>query len=331
VDLEVCSVKIVFYTGLNRLWIERIEGLRREFSHVDFVTDKKRLEREIEEAHVLVGGHIPLGLIQRSRDLIMIFVPFAGVDALPLDHLRARGIRISNSHGNAPFVAERAVAMAFYGRIIDYHNDLRHSRWHGFFAKRGIRDSWDSIRTRACAVLGTGEIGRYIAKYLKGFDCTVIGLKRHPEGKRIEHFDEITLNLDEALEKAELIFICLPLTKGTRGMFGADLLTRMEGKFLVNVGRGEIVDEEDLYESLKKGILKGAAIDVWYTYPENGRDERNPSGYPLHELPNVVLSPHIAGFTPRAAELNIAQTVENIRSYLHTGSPIFEVDLAMMY
>lgn len=263
----------------------------------------------------------------------MIFVPFAGIDALPLDQLKARGVRISNSHGNAPYVAERAVAMAmaFYGRIIDYHNDLRNSRWHGFFAKGGVRDSWDSIREKTCAVLGTGEVGRYIAKYLKAFDCKVIGFKRRPVRKQLEHFDEITLKLDEALEKGELIFIGLPLTKETRGIFKADLLARLDGKFLVNVGRGKILDEEGLYESLRRGILKGAAIDVWYAYPEDGRDEGDPSAYPLHELPNVILSPHIAGFTPQAAELNIEQTIANIRSYLRTGSPRFEADLELMY
>jgi phosphoglycerate dehydrogenase-like enzyme len=330
---EALSMKIVFYTRLNRLWLRRVEELKREFGHVDFVTETEMLEGDIEDAHAIVGGHIPPELIQRAGNLVVIFVPFAGIDALPLDQIKARGIRVSNSHGNAPYVAERAVAMAlaFYGRIIDYHNDLRNSRWHGFFAKGGVRDSWDSIRAKTCAVLGTGEIGRYIAGYLKAFGCKIIGFKRRPEGKHPEHFDEITLDLNEALGKAELIFIGLPLTEETCGMFSAELLASLEGKFLVNVGRGEIVDEEGLYESLKRGILKGAAIDVWYTYPGDGEVEVHPSRFPIHELPNVILSPHIAGFTPQAAEQNIEQSIENIRSYLKTGSPLFEVDLELMY
>jgi phosphoglycerate dehydrogenase-like enzyme len=95
--------------------------------------------------------------------------------------------------------------------------------------------------------------------------------------------------------------------------------------------RGEIVDEEGLYRSLKEGILKGVGIDVWYAYPREGDMEAHPSRFPIHELPNVVLSPHIAGFTPQAAELNIEQSIENIRSYLRTGSPLFEVGLELMY
>ena len=326
-------MKLVFHNRLNRFWHEKIGALREEFSHVDFVTEEKRVEKEIETAHALVSGNIALELIQRAQHLSMIFVPFAGVDALPLDYIKEHGITISNAHGNAPYVAERCIAMAlaFYGKIIDYHNDLKGSRWHGFTAQKGVRDTWNSIQARTCAVIGTGEIGKNIAKYLKVFGCRVIGFKKRPVKKKLEFFDEITLNLEEALEKGELIFISLPLTEETQGMFHAEILARLKGKFLVNVGRGHIVDEEGLYRSLKHGVLAGAGIDVWYTYPRNGTDRGEPSKYPIYGLPNVVLSPHVAGFTPQAAVLNVEQTIENIRSYLKTGKPRFVVDNGLMY
>ncbi|HUT70952.1 MAG TPA: 2-hydroxyacid dehydrogenase [Desulfatiglandales bacterium] len=326
-------MKIVFYNRLNRLWLQRIEELRNEFNHVDFVTEQEQVKPALENANALVAGGISLELIQRAQRLEMIFVPFAGVDGLPLDYVKERGVKISNAHGNAPYVAERSIAMAlaFYGKVIDYHNDLKESRWHGFAAQGGIRDTWDSIRGRACAIIGTGEIGKQIAKLLNAFDCRVIGFKKRPVSETPEHFDEITLNLDEALQEGELIFICLPLTEQTKGMFSAEVLAGLKGKFLVNVGRGGIVDEEGLYRALKDGILKGAGIDVWYGYPEKGEDQRNPSKYPIYELPNVLLSPHVAGFTSQAATLNIEQTIENIRAYLKTGKPVFEVNADLMY
>lgn len=326
-------MKICFYAKLNPFWLERIERLRGEFPEVDFVTDKGIIDREIEYADGLVAGEISAKVLQDARNLKIIFVPYAGVDALPLDIIRNHSIRISNVHGNARYVAERAIALAlsFYGKVIDYHDDLKNFRWHGFWAKASVEDTWDSIQGRTCAVMGTGEIGKYIAKFLKSFDCTVIGFKKRPVTDGIQFFDEITMDLNEALDKSELVFVTLPLTEETREMFSAKILATMKGKFLVNVGRGGVVDEEGLYQALKKGILKGAAIDAWYTYPEKGKTAAPPSRYPIHELPNVVLSPHLAGFTPQSARLNIEQTIENIRSFVETGKAISEVDPDLMY
>jgi phosphoglycerate dehydrogenase-like enzyme len=327
------EVKIIFLNRLNRFWHERIGELIKEFGYVDFVTEPERAHSEIETANAIVSGDISVELIQKARRLRMIFVPFAGVDALPLGYIREHGIAVSNAHGNAPYVAERCVAMAlaFYGKIIDYHNDLKESRWHGFAAKRGVRDTWDSLQGRSCAVIGTGEIGKHVARFLRAFGCKVVGFKRRPVEERPEFFDEITLNLGEALENSELIFICLPLTRETKGLFSAEILGKLQGRFLINVGRGQVVDEEALYRSLKDGILRGAGIDVWYAYPQDSKGRGDPSRYPIHQLPNVVLSPHIAGFTPQSARMNIEQTIENIRCYLRTGKPRFVVDTELMY
>jgi phosphoglycerate dehydrogenase-like enzyme len=326
-------MKIVFRTKLNRFWLEGIEALHREFPDVDFLTDEKIIDREIEKADALVAGEITISLIKGAGNLKMIFVPYAGVDALPLNYIKEMGIRISSVHVNAPFVAERAIAMvlSFYGKIISYHDDLKNFRWHGYWAKGTMDDTWDSIQGRRCAIIGTGEIGRYIAKYLKIFDCRIIGFKKRPVSSKLEYFDEITLDLNEALEKSELVFVTLPLTGETDGMFSPEILAGMKGKFLVNVGRGRIVDEEGLYKALKEEILRGAAIDTWYNYPARGEVTASPSRYPIHELPNVILSPHMAGFTPQAALRNVEQTIENIRSYIKTGKAITEVNPELMY
>ena len=263
----------------------------------------------------------------------IIFVPYVGIDALPLDYIKTHGIRISNVHGNARSVAERCIALvlSFYGKIIDYHNDLKEFKWHGYWAKGTLSDTWESIQGKACTVIGTGEIGKAIARYLKVFDCRTIGFKKRAVTEKPDCFDEITTDLNEALEKGELIFVTLPLTEETRCMFGAEILHRLKEKFLVNVGRGLIVDEEGLYRALKEGILAGAGIDTWYNYPEKGETMAKPSKYPIHELPNVILSPHLAGFTPQAAGVNIEQAIENIRSYIQTGRAKYEVDPDLMY
>ena len=326
-------MKVLFHMKVGRSWQESLKTLRSQFSAVDFITEEKGIDRNIEEAEAIVGGEVPLEVIERAKHLKIIFVPYTGINALPLDAITKRGIRIANVHANARYVAERAVAMtlSFYGKIIDYHLDLKQGKWHGYWAKGTVSDTWHSIQGRRAAVIGVGAIGTYLARFLKMFDCRVIGFKKRPVHKIPEYLDEITLDLDYAIQQSEMVFITLPLTRETRGLFSKNILSGMSGKFLVNVGRGEIVDEEGLYEALKKGILKGAGIDVWYTYPEKGIALGNPSRFPIHDLPNVILSPHLAGFTPDSAKMNIVQTVENIRSYIETGRAKSEVHTHDLY
>jgi len=325
-------MKFVFYTDPKLDWKEKVDQLSEEFPEVEFILPENRTDKDIEEAHAAVGM-VPPDHMNRANQLQMIFVSFTGPNMFPLEEFRERGIRLSNTHGNARYVAERAIslALAFYGRILTYHEDLREARWHGIWGKGGLQDTWESIQGKRCAVIGTGEIGRWIARFLKFFGCYVTGFKKSAVKGEIRDFDEIFLELEKALEMSEIVFVTLPLTHETEGMFNAGILSGMKGKFIVNVGRGGVIEEEAFYCALKNGILKGAGIDVWYTYPERGTGWGYPSKYPFHDLPNVILSPHVGGFVTPAAKLNLDQTIENIRSYLKTGRPRFEIDLDRKY
>ncbi len=326
-------MQLIFKFPSSRKWVDALEAIRQHHPEVTLSAGDSGGAKSLEKADALIAGELSAEDLQAAQKLKIVFVPYAGVDGLPLAEMRRRKIRVSNVHVNAPFVAERAVALAlaFYGRIIDYHNDLKNFQWHGYWAGIGIKDTWQSIRGRACAVIGTGEIGKAIARLLKGFGCPVTGFRRSLPRAPMENFDSVTLNLREAVESSELIFVCLPLTRETRGILGESILKEMRGKFVVNIGRGELIAEKAFFESLRDGVLKGAAIDAWYAYPQRGASKGPPSKYPFHELANVILSPHVAGFTPEAAALNIEATVENIRAYLETGRPRFEVDLEAMY
>ncbi|MDP3179923.1 MAG: NAD(P)-dependent oxidoreductase, partial [Spirochaetaceae bacterium] len=188
-----------------------------------------------------------------------------------------------------------------------------------------------SIFRRKCAIFGTGAIGAALARMLKAFDCEVIGYRRRTDRPLPPHFDRIEGDLVAAVDAAELLFIALPLTGETAGLFTKEILLGASGKFLVNVGRGAIVDEEGLYLALRDGILKGAAIDTWYSYPQGGAVVGSPSRYPIHELPNVILSPHVAGSAAEASAIAADQTIENIAEWLETGNCAREASLGAMY
>ncbi len=326
-------MKIGFNFTLGPEWEKLLTPVFQRFPEADFVFGMAPCVEQIASLDVLVALPMEHDVIKRAGSLKVIFIPFVGINHLPIDTLMEKGIRVINSHGNARSVAERALAMtlAFYGKIIEFHNDLAQERWHGFWVKKGLEDTWESIVGKPCTVLGTGAIGKEIARLMKAFDCRVVGYKKRPRQEAIEHFDEIRHDLTEALAPAEIVFVALPLTNETAGLLNRDVLGQMKGKFIVNVGRGDIIEEKALFDRLADGTLKGAAIDAWYTYPESGKTAGSPSRHPIHRLANTVLSPHVAGFTAHAAAANIAETIKNLDDYLAGRDPANEVDLSLMY
>jgi len=326
-------VKIGFCLPLNQHWRGNIERLSREFPNVDFVADSDRSLAEFASLDAVVANPVPREKFESARGLRTVFVPFVGINHLPADLLLERGVEVFNCHGNAFSVAERALAMtlAAFGRVIEFHNDLRQGKWHGFWVGRGHEDFWHSLQGKPCAVLGTGAIGKALARLLAAFDCPVTGYRRKTSSETPPCFDRVTNDLSDALRDAKVVFVALPLTAETEGLLSREILAAMKGKFLVNVGRGGIVDEEGLYRALADGVLAGAAVDTWYTYPPKGESVGAPSRFPIHELPNVVLSPHVAGSTWEAVENNAVQTFDNLAEWLRTGSCGSKVDLRASY
>jgi len=323
---------IVFLQKTNSLWQELLEPLRREFPDVEIVTDTEDARLRVAEADIIVGGKIERRVFEEAVNLKLVVVPFTGVNHLPFDLFRERGVKVANSHGNAWYVAERTVGMilAFYGRIIDFHNDLRDTQWHGFWVGQGLDDSWESVEGKTAAILGTGEIGRNLARQLRTFHVRTVGYRRRRVSAAPEEFDEVVYDLDAAVDTADIVVVALPSTPETQGLIGPREIKRMKGKFLVNIGRGDIVDEKALYEGLKDGILRGAAIDCWYTYPRGGT-KGAPSRYDIHTLDNIILSPHVGGFVPQAVRRGINQACDNIAAFLRDGVPRFNVDIDAGY
>ncbi len=328
-------MKILFTNRLNDMWLSEIYKLRKDFPDVDFVTFKETNHPRLllKEAEGVVGGHFSEDEIKSAKNLRIIFVPWTGVNMLPWNVIKNRGIIVTNTHSNAESVAEHAVAlcMALMGRIVEYHNDLSKGIWHGFPVKMPSSDFWIPLHSKTCGIVGIGNIGKNIAKILKAFDCHVIGFKKHPTESLPEYTDEVSTSLNDVISRSDIVFIAIPLTPETKGMLSWKVLSKMEGKFLINVSRGEIVDEEALYRSVKEGILAGVAIDTWYQYPSEKENVTLPSKYPIHSFKNVVISPHISGVTKESVYGMIKDTIENIKEYLRTGKALNRVNPDLMY
>ncbi len=328
-------MKVVFMNRLEESWQSEIEKLKREFPDSNFITfkDVKSTRDEMQSADVAVTGHISPEEIEKAENLKAIIVPWAGVNMLPWKEINEKKIKVANTHANASIVAERAIALclAMTGKVVLYHNDLSRGIWHGFSGGNMTDDLWTSIRGKTCGIIGLGSIGLEMAKLLKGFDCKIVGFKKHPMKAPAEKVDEVTNDLEEVISKSEFIFVALPLTEETENLIDWDVLSRMKGKFLINISRGTIVSQKDLYNALKEGILAGAAIDVWYDYPLANDRVTLPSSYPIHDFPNVVLSPHVSGLTVESLRGMVADTLDNVRDFLKNGEFRKAVDPDLKY
>lgn len=150
----------------------------------------------------------------------------------------------------------------------------------------------DTLEGKRVLILGTGNIGQETAKKLKCFGVHTIGICRNPSTKQLP-FDEINTidRLDMQLPSADVVVIALPGTTETAGMFDMERIKKMKANaILVNVGRGFIVNTDELTNALQNGLLRGAVLDV--TEPEP-----LPEKHPLRDMENVVLTPHISGIS----------------------------------
>lgn len=317
---------VLFMNRLDIEWLNRINELRKRYPHVTFETrfENPAANSLLKVAEVVVAGRLSREDISEAKNLRLIVVPMAGVNALDWQAIREKKINVCNCHSNAFAVAERALALALslLGRVVEYDRDLRHGIWHGYSIRGGEKDHWTSLRNKRVCIVGFGHIGQELAKLLEPFKCQIIAVRRNAQ--KVE--DSITSDLDWAIEKSEVVFITLPLTRETRGLFNKDRLFKMKNKFLINVSRGEVVDEEALFEALKEGILAGAAIDTWYVYPSSERECVLPSKYPFNVMKNVVMSPHVGGYCLEASKGLMNETFEILERYILTGELMNKVD-----
>jgi len=272
---------------------------------------------------VLVAGRPREEDLDASEALRTVVIPWAGLPPVTRDLLRARPhLALHNLHHNAPATAEMAVGLLLAAArgILPADRALRAGDWR----RRYDTDQGLRLVGRTAVVLGYGEIGRRIARTLEALEMQVHGLRR---GDGVD-------GLDARLPEADVLVVSVPSTDETRGLLDARRLALLpEGALVVNVARGDVIDEDALYEALETGHLGGAGLDVWYRYPasEEERASTLPATRPFHELENVVLSPHRAGHG-RGTETARARDLARLLEAAARGDTIpHRVDVARGY
>lgn len=216
-----------------------------------------------------------------------IHVASAGVDKLLFDDLTNSRVTVTNSRG----VFDQPMAEYVLGTVLTFAKDL-HTSLRLQDRKRWQHRETERIAGKHALVVGTGPIGRAITSQLRANGLTVTGVGRTARSDDPTFGDvHACQELPDLVGAADYVVLAAPLTEQTRGLVDATTLARFAPTArLINVGRGELVDADDLVDALSAGRLAGAALDVFTTEPL-------PDGSPLWEMPNVLVSPHMSGDT----------------------------------
>lgn len=238
----------------------------------------------------------------------------AGYNHCNLEELRARGIKLSNTPNVlSPAVAEIAITLMLGAarRFTENLEQVRSGKWEIGFDKVLGQD----IRGSTVGIIGFGGIGQAVVKRLAGFEVSRFvysGHREKPEGKAL---NAEFVSQDELLAESDFIVVAVPLTSETRHMINATTISKMKkNAIIVNVARGDVIDQEALYEALKNKQIYGAGLDV--TTPEP-----LPNDHKLLSLPNIFILPHIGSATVKTrTEMGIL-AANNVINAL-TGKPL---------
>jgi D-3-phosphoglycerate dehydrogenase len=232
-----------------------------------------------------------------------------GIDNIDLKRASDNGIIIRNTPDVViQPVVELTVAMIFdLMRKLSYHTGLlRAKKWH--------KEAGNLLSGKKVGVLGLGRIGKKVAEVMLKLGTEVYGTDLYPDKTWANNAGVTIVSLDELLRIADIVTIHLSSIKDKPFQFGEKEIAAMkEGAFLINVSRGQLVEETSLYNALKNGRLAGAALDVYPKEPYTGK---------LCELDNIVMTPHIATLTRESRVQMEEEAVQNVIDCLKSSSYI---------
>jgi len=299
------------------------ERLQQEFPQLLVVQlpDYKRVDEEIIDTEIAVTWSIRPAQVLAAKKLRWIHSTATAVHQLMFPELINSDIVLTNARDvHGPVVAEHVIALIFaLAKKIPHATKFQQShQW----AQQAMFDEHPRVREvmrATVGLIGLGAIGRAVAKSAKALGMRVIAAREHPE-KGTEGADEIfgPAQVDEIFRRSDYVVLAAPVTDHTKAIANGESLALMKPcAALINVGRGQLVDEVALTTALRDRKISGAALDVFPKEPLAANS-------PLWDTPGLLITPHTAALTDKQWERHYSLFTENLRRYL-SGQPLLAV------
>lgn len=264
-------------------------------------------------AEAIIGVRFDASL-PRPEGLRLFQVPGAGTDAVDFAALPP-GAVVCNCFGHEQAIAEYVMA-ALLRRHVPLDDADRRLRGGDWAYRAGAPErAHTEIVGATVGVLGFGHIGKAVAARGRAFEMRVhVANRTRVAAPDLVHRYFPLSDLSAFWGSADALVITVPLTPDTRGLVGRDAFAAMRrDAVLVNVARGPVVEEQALYDALRENRIGGAVIDTWYRYPDPGDPTAMPSALPFERLPNLLMTPHMSGWTVGTIRRRQRAMAENLR------------------
>jgi phosphoglycerate dehydrogenase-like enzyme len=323
-------MQIVFAGFFAVRLMERVQAHLSIPGDLIAIDEEAAVPPRLGDADVLVSMGFTKAMAAAGPRLRLVQVPGAGLDRIERACLPA-GAHLANAYGHEIGIAEYIMGAMLdltrgYGRL---DASLRRGRWDSQWAVGvPMPPPHPELAGKTLGILGFGHIGEALARRARGFDMEVCAIRRQAQADAPEGVSFIAgpERLDEVLRRSDYLAITLSLSPQTRNLLDERRLRLMKPTaFLVNVARAEIVEEAALYHALADRRIAGAALDVWYRYP-TGAGPTLPATQPFHELDNVIMTPHVSGWTEGMIEARAALIAGNIERTARGEPPLNEID-----
>lgn len=282
-----------------------------------------RPDGPLDDVEVMLRGRLPAEtfdrILGRAPSLRWVHSATAGVERVLTPASRTRGLTITNARGvfSRPIAEYVMLMMLAVARRLPQLLELQAERTWQPLESRELRDV-------TVGIVGLGSIGRAVGALATAFGCRVIATRRRPEagthaadgGGDEPNLGTVMLDrvlpperLPELLAESDFVVLAAPLTADTVGIIGEAAIAHMKpGAWVINVARGELVEERALARALRDGRLGGAVLDTF-------REEPLPPSSPLYDLPNVILTPHTSWSSTRVVDRSVELFCENLRRF----------------